>query len=326
MDGADARVLTPAEAQGGLPQPLCISHSAVCEALCRAAERAGATVLYGAQNLCVAAGVPPMLSCRIDGKVTEWRPRLVVGADGRESSVRRKLGFVVKSDPPHHLVGGMLVDGVPEWRQDAWAFGTEGQLNFMVLPQGGRRLRLYAAWASELNERFAGPDRRRRLLQAFGALRSLRQAQAIARASPIGPFNAFANEDRWVDDPVLPGVVLVGDAAGTNDPVIAQGLAVALRDVRLVSDAILQGSDAPQALACYAKERWERMRRLRVAGRLAAKLHVEFGPAAQDRRLRVLQALPEGHVLSPLSAVHLGPDRVPAEAFGVAALERLLLV
>ena len=70
--------------------------------------------------------------------------------------------------------------------------------------------------------------------------------------------------DTWVDQPAAAGVVLVGDAAGWSDPILGEGLSVALRDVRSVTDA-LRGSDdwSPEIFAAYAEERAEQMRRLR---------------------------------------------------------------
>lgn len=39
------------------------------------------------------------------------------------------------------------------------------------------------------------------------------------------------------------GVVLIGDAAGYNDPVLGQGLSIAVRDVRFVAEALLAEPD-----------------------------------------------------------------------------------
>lgn len=43
----------------------------------------------------------------------------------------------------------------------------------------------------------------------------------------------------WIDTPVAPGVVLIGDAAGHNDPTIGQRPSIALRDARLIQQALL---------------------------------------------------------------------------------------
>src|SRR6185436_345642 len=134
---------------------------------------------------------------------------------------------------------------------------------------------------------YAGAQRQENLISAFAGLTCLPYADAISRAQPIGPFNSYSNEDHWTEDPTAPGVVLVGDAAGHNDPIIGQGLSIALRDVRLVSEIILAGQWEREAFREYVAERLERMRRLRIAARLVAKLGVEFGEEARLRRARV---------------------------------------
>ena len=65
-------------------------------------------------------------------------------------------------------------------------------------------------------------------------------AAAILGGTPVGSFNSYSNEDHWVDDPTTAGIVLIGDAAGHNDPVTGQGLSIAARDVRMVSDILIQ--------------------------------------------------------------------------------------
>ena len=118
--------------------------------------------------------------------------------------------------------------------------------------------------------RFDGPDRRAKLIDAFRRLTCLPYAEAIAASTPIGPFNSFSNEDHWIDDPTCPGVVLIGDAAGHNDPIIGQGLSIALRDVRLVSEILREAKTAGQEpdFRPYVEERAERMRRLRITAQV----------------------------------------------------------
>ena len=41
----------------------------------------------------------------------------------------------LNGDPPHHLMGGMLVEGVPEWPRDIQTIGNEGRSSFFVVPQ-----------------------------------------------------------------------------------------------------------------------------------------------------------------------------------------------
>ncbi len=81
------------------------------------------------------------------------------------------------------------------------------------------------------------------------------------------------------------GVVLIGDAAGHNDPTIDQGLSITLRDVRLVAEALSRTPEwDDQLFVAYAAERRERMRRLRFDARLTAMLRCEFNDQARLRR------------------------------------------
>ena len=324
LDEAEALARDLSTFLPGVPGPLCCGHPAMCSALAASAEAAGATVLKGVKNVVVTSGVPPRISCDWNNRHIEWRPTLIVGADGRSSTVRRQLAFGWNTDPPHNYLGGILVEGVPQWPTDTFSIGTEGDLQYFVFPQGSGRLRLYACWGLNAPKRFAGSERGRNVLQAFGKLSCLRHSDVIACSTPIGPFNAFPNEDQWTDDPTLPGVVLIGDAAGYNDPIAGQGLAIALRDVRVVRDLLAGSNISETTLAPYVHERAERMRRLRVAARLLATLRAEFGPGAPARRARAFQRTFRDGWPSPLPSALVGPDRLPPEAFEKAAVDRLL--
>ena len=79
--------------------------------------------------------------------------------------------------------------------------------------------------------------------------------------------------------------MLIGDAAGWNDPIIGLGLSITYRDVRLVSDLLASADDWSDALFTpYADERRERMRRLRFVAGITASLDAEFGDHARRRR------------------------------------------
>ena len=306
------------------PGPLCMGHPAMCAALARAAEQAGAVYLRGVDDIEVSAGTPPRLSFTHDGKRSDLQPRLVIGADGRNSRTRHQLGMAVLSDPPHNLLGGMLVEGVPDWPQDVQVLGTEDRAHFLIFPQGGDVVRLYLCYGFADKATYAGPKRRENLLATFAGLRCLPYAESIARARPIGPFNSFSNEDHWVEDPTAPGVVLIGDAAGHNDPIIGQGLAIALRDARLVSEIILAGARDQASFRAYVAERLERMRRLRVTARLATTLRVQFGKDARLRRQRANRRVRVDKMPSPLPASLIGPEKLPAAAFEQSTIDALL--
>lgn len=307
-----------------IPGSFCMSHPAMCSALAEEAARRGAVFLRGVENIELECGAPPSVRFRHDGTKRIWRARLVIGADGRNSAVRRMAGISLVSDEPHHLIGGMLVEGVPEWPQDTQVIGNEGNVFFLMFPQLGSRVRLYLCDDRVDRVLYQGEDRRQKVLQAFGALRCLPYAAAIARSRPIGPFNAFSNEDHWCDDPRAPGVLLIGDAAGYNDPISGQGLSLAFRDVRLVGEAIAAGHRDPVGFEDYVLERRERMRRLRIAARLVSTLRAEFGATARRRRQAVAHRVAVDKMLSPGLATLLGPEMLPAEAFEQDTIDALL--
>ncbi len=308
----------------GVPGPLCMGHPAMCAALTEAAAASGAQVLRGVRQVHVVAGEPPEVHFEWRGQTYDWSPKLVVGADGRSSAVRRQLDIEMRHDPPHNLLGGMLVEDVPSWPQDTQSLGTEGNIHFLIFPQGGDRLRLYICYDIVERARFTGRDRAANLLDAF-RLKCLPDGEAIAAGRPIGPFHSFSNEDHWADDPTAPGVVLIGDAAGHNDPITGQGLAIAMRDVRLVRDVLADRDWRRGAFGGYIEERRERMRRLRIAARLATRLRVEFGPEARHRRARAERRSFFENQLSPLPSAFVGPDALPAEAFEQRTIDALLV-
>ncbi|HEY0302703.1 MAG TPA: hypothetical protein VGC36_15260, partial [Rhizomicrobium sp.] len=142
---------------------------------------------------------------------------------------------------------------------------------------------------------------------------------------PAGPCHSYPNEDTWSDAIARPGVVLIGDAAGSNDPIIGQGLSITLRDVRLVRDALLGEQDwSADIFAAYAAERRVRMRRLRFSAAVVSTLHNEFGPLAEARRKRAHERQTQDpSLMYPLLATLVGPDRLPADTFEETTRTRL---
>jgi 2-polyprenyl-6-methoxyphenol hydroxylase-like FAD-dependent oxidoreductase len=119
-------------------------------------------------------------------------------------------------------------------------------------------------------------------------------------------------------------VVLIGDAAGHNDPLTGQGLSITLRDVRIVRDIVLARDWRQTAFESYVEERSERMRRLRITARFTALLRVRFGPAAAATRVRVMRRIREEGRLSPIGAGIAGPEKLPAEAFEQATINAVM--
>lgn len=322
---AEAATLPLSVFKEGVPGPLCIGHPKHCQTLMDAAVAAGAEVRRGVNVTGIEAGALPSVTFEHDGETMVARARLLVGADGRTSQMREAAGIVLHQDPPHHWFAGLLVEGADGWSDDLEAIGTEDDFAFLAFPQGGGKVRVYGGYALGETGRFKGPDGARRFLDTF-RMRSAPGNAALAAGRPAGPLLSYFNNDSWTDAPFAPGVVLVGDAAGWNDPIIGLGLSITYRDVRIVRDLLL-GSDDWDALsfAPYAEERAERMRRLRFTAALQAAIDMEFGEAAKARRA----SLHERTVADPSLRMHAvavmaGPEAVPAEMFTEAHRARVL--
>ncbi len=318
--------LAPAEAEAqalaldifapGVPGPLCLRHPVHCQTLFDAAVGAGAKGLRGVRVIESSGGEAPRVIFEHDGERIEATGRLLIGADGRTSGVREAAGVRLHQDKPHHWFAGLLVDQAPNWDADLQAIGTEGDFAFLAFPQGDGRVRVYGGYALDQAQRFKGADGPRRFLDAF-ELSCAPANRGLVAGRPAGPLFSYINADSWTDEPFAPGVVLVGDAAGWNDPIIGLGLSITYRDVRIVSD-LLNGSDdwANLSFAPYAEERAERMRRLRFAGQLQAAIDMEFDEKARARRRGLFQRAALDPSLKAHSlAVMAGPDSLPPEMF-----------
>jgi 2-polyprenyl-6-methoxyphenol hydroxylase-like FAD-dependent oxidoreductase len=307
-----------------VPGSLGLGHPPACQALSTAAVTAGARVLRGVKAPEAEFGTAPTVRYWLDGAEHVARCRLVIGADGRESVVRRRAGIPLHATEPRLLGAGLLIENLRGWPEHQVAIGTEGDLVFFVLPQAAGRARLYLLYPVDQRRRFAGPTGWRAFLDSF-PLACLPESECIARATPAGPCAAYPMNDTWTDRPIADGLALIGDAAGYSDPHIAQGLSIGLRDVRILSELLLAGEDwSPAVLRPYVEERAERMRRLRFCAAVATTLRGEFGPEARDRRRRAqgrMQAEPE---LALWRQAYLaGPDTVPVSAFDERVYERL---
>jgi 2-polyprenyl-6-methoxyphenol hydroxylase-like FAD-dependent oxidoreductase len=304
----------------GLRGFLHVGHPEASGALLTAAETAGAVVRRGVDVTSVAAGHRPEVTYRDrEGIERTLSCRLVIGADGRASFVRRHLGFELGESTPLTFCGGLLVRD-HAWPEHRLALGTDANLHFIIAPRSGAA-RLYLFAEPDVGRRlFRGAEKAKSFLAAY-RFACLPDPDELANATPAGPCAGFDMNDSWVDEPTVPGVVLIGDAAGWNNPIIGQGLAIAMRDARQVVDSVTSGDD----LGAYVAERRERMRRLRATAFVDTCVLSRFDEAGRATRVQWRDRATQDAEAAPyvLGKV-IGVDDVPAATYDPSTIERLV--
>ncbi|HEU5196084.1 MAG TPA: hypothetical protein VFW70_15185, partial [Methylomirabilota bacterium] len=108
---------------------------------------------------------------------------------------------------------------------------------------------------------------------------------------------------------------------------IGQGLSLAFRDARSLSEILLAGNDwSAGSLRPYAEERRARVERVRCTAALMAAIYATFTPDGAARRARFLARLPEPDFRgrSLLACLGLGPERSPDWAYSAAFRSEVL--
>jgi menaquinone-9 beta-reductase len=265
------------------------SHPEMQEALVQAAVRAGAQVRREAVVTAVESGETPRVQVQRPGSTPETLPaRLVVGADGRNSAVRKWARFVVARDPHPFLFAGVLLTGMAAPHDVGYyCFNPAIAMAAASVYEGKNRFRAYLAYPSQ------GIDR----LQGEQALPRFLDYARQATASPnvydgdlhlIGPLASFSCDEDWVQHPYQDGVALIGDAAATSDPAYGQGLSLTLRDVRTLSEKLLSYSQWDDAGNQYASEHRRYFSVIHASCGWLRQVFQEQGPEADERRASAL--------------------------------------
>jgi 2-polyprenyl-6-methoxyphenol hydroxylase-like FAD-dependent oxidoreductase len=295
-----------------------------CQALLEAAACAGATVVRGVQDLVVAAGSRPSVRYRVNGRATESRCALVVGADGRASTVRKQVGITLERQKPISYIAGLLVDGLDGVPDKYDVMASEGDIFLLLFHQGGGRARVYLCTGVSGKHRFSGRDGTEQFLAACN-VSCYPWSQQVMAGTPAGPCATYAGDDTWTDAPFVDGVVLIGDAAGYTNPIIGQGLSIALRDARIVKDLILDGARASGAFESYGKERAMRMERVRFLAEALAIAQAEDADNRTARRAMLTErmAAMDPRVLPLMLGAFTGPETIPEESLDPTILDEL---
>ncbi len=100
----------------------------------------------------------------------------------------------------------------------------------------------------------------------------------------------FPGIDVYPDQITGKGVVLIGDAAGANDPALGSGTGLALIDVQELSTLLRERVDWPSAITEFARRRPTWYEPMRALGEWSGPLDTDTGPAADAARARAERA------------------------------------
>jgi FAD-dependent urate hydroxylase len=190
-----------------------------------------------------------------DGSLAEYD--LVIGADGRRSTIRAMSGLGGPATPTGQIFYRSVVSGGPPVSDWTALFGHKS--SFVAMPMGGRKLYCHA-------DEVAGPDtpspadpvaRLRELFGSFGGpvpaiLAAIEKVQVARTDEVVLPS--------WTTGPVL----LVGDAAHATAPTLAQGAAMAFEDAVVLGEVLkTTPDDISAALAAYEARRRPRCEQVR---------------------------------------------------------------
>jgi 2-polyprenyl-6-methoxyphenol hydroxylase-like FAD-dependent oxidoreductase len=285
-------------------------HPRAQEVLLAAAVAAGAEVRRGATVQHIAPGAKPRVRITqlgADG-TKEAEARFVALCAGRSPALRAQLGFQTRRGSIPLLLSGVWVMNLPAGVDPSVAYIAYDLASGAVsalFPQSAERGRAYFGYHPQNCPRLQGDEDFPRFCREFN--RAAGGATSLDGARSAGPLASFECVDVWVDHPYRDGVALVGDAAASNDPSWGQGLALALRDARVLSDELLANQDWTAAGERYAQRHDQHYGTIRMVSGWFYDVFQRLGPEAEARRARALPLIAQDPTRPP-DMLYSGPD------------------
>lgn len=285
-------------------------HPTAQEVLIEWAADQGAEVIRGARVTSVGGGESPSAEWSGEGAGSATA-RLVVGADGRTSLVRKAIGRPEQTRGEMRLWAGVRMKNL-DWPSDTGMLTLDPRTGYAaaVFPQGDGAARVYLGPSRDERKRLSGAKDIESFLAGMRPLMGKRDVFSDAEA--VGPLATFDTEMRWIDEPYENGLVLIGDAAGYTDPTWGQGLSLGFRDARVLSEALIASEDWRAAAATYAAEHDVYFDAMVKSEAWTEEVLLSPGPEGDEIRNRAFGAWAQDPSRNPTAAYN-GPDFVADE-------------
>jgi flavin-dependent dehydrogenase len=286
-DAGDFLLAAAVPTPDGLPVAIGPRRSILDALLVNAAQEAGAELITGTSvdGLVAADGTVRGVRATVrGGSSAEFHARIVIGADGKHSTVARLVRAPAYREEPsltcwyYAYWEGVPVTGLEVHtrnRRGVFCFPTHEGLTLIAV-----------AWPHDEFARVRG-DIEHEYLEAVRAMPSL--DERFVGAGRAERFYGMADLPNFFRCPYGPGWALVGDAGHHTDPMRALGMSHAFHDADLLCDAIDAG----------------------LSGRMPLETALRRYHAARDERAIPLH---EGN----LDAARLAPTPAPALALRAA--------
>jgi len=227
-------------AGAGVPALYAPRRAVLDTILADAAARDGAVVRHGCTVTDVLRGNDSRITGvqwidRRTGQMSTATAPLVIGADGRNSTVARLVG----SDVRHggSSAGAILLSYFTGLDRHAYQWFYQRGATAGVVPTNDG---LACVWAGLPAGRAGGFTAGRRPEDLYhGILAEAAPRLDLSGAERYGPIRGFRGAPGFVRRSSGPGWALVGDAGYFKDPITAHGITDALRDAELLATAII---------------------------------------------------------------------------------------
>jgi flavin-dependent dehydrogenase len=200
-----------------------------------------------------------------NGKETEIRARLVVGADGRDSRVA-ELARVKEKTLPHNRLayGGYFEGPKPRFWPDGAVWLLDPDMAAAFPTDGGQVFYIAMTHKDRAPEFKADPER-----ALVEHVAGVPEPPPIRESKCVAPVIGKIEMPNRIRGPIAPGLALIGDAALATDPIFGVGCGFAFQSGEWLADSV---SPALQGVAsmdsCLRRYRKRHRRQLGMHARV----------------------------------------------------------